>query len=85
VQAEDVFRSANESIANKARELELQPPIPFLCECSNMRCFARILLPLEEYEGARSDPQRYLTITGHEVAGGVVIAQAAHFAVVEKL
>jgi type I restriction enzyme M protein len=42
VQAEDVFRSANESIAAKARELRLEPPIPFLCECSNKRCFARI-------------------------------------------
>jgi hypothetical protein len=85
VQAEDVFRNANERIAEKARELKMQPPIPFLCECSNRRCFARIHLALGEYEEARSDPQRYLTIAGHEVVGALVIAQEAHFALAEKL
>jgi len=85
VQTEDVFHSANERIAEKARELELQPPIPFLCECSDRRCFARIQLTLEEYEEARSDPHRYLTISGHEVVGALVIAQDERFALAEKL
>jgi hypothetical protein len=69
LETEDVFREANESIAAKARELRMEPPIPFLCECSNKRCFARILLTIEEYDEARSDPQGYLTISGHEVSG----------------
>jgi hypothetical protein len=69
LETEDVFREANESIAAKARELRMEPPIPFLCECSNKRCLARILLTIEEYDEARSDPQRYLTISGHEVTG----------------
>jgi hypothetical protein len=69
VQAEDVFRNANESVAAKARELEfeLDQPLPFLCECSDTRCFAHILLTIEEYEEARSDAERYLTISGHEI------------------
>jgi hypothetical protein len=66
VRAEDVFREANERVAAKAGELELAYPIPFLCECRDTRCFARISLTLEEYEQARSDPRRYLTIPGHE-------------------
>jgi len=85
LQAEDIFREANIKIAEKARELQMEPPIPFLCECTNKRCFARLHLTLEDYEEARSDPQRYLTITGHEVSGAVVIAQNDRFALAEKL
>jgi hypothetical protein len=85
VQAENIFRSANESIAAKARELKMEPPIPFLCECSNKRCFARISLTIEEYDEARVAPQRYLTIPGHEVEGAFVIAQDERFALAEKL
>jgi len=82
---EDVFREANESIAAKARELQMEPPIPFLCECSNKRCFARILLTIEEYEEARAAPQRYLTTSGHQVEGAMVIAQDERFVLAEKL
>jgi hypothetical protein len=73
VQAEDVFRNANERVAAKARELELalDQPLPFLCECSDQRCFARIVLTIQEYEEVRSDPLRYLTISGHEASGDV--------------
>ena len=83
--AEDLFREANERIAEKALELELEQPIPFLCECSDKRCFARFLLMLGEYEQARSDPARYLTIPGHEIAGATVIASNGRLAVAEKL
>jgi hypothetical protein len=71
VRPEDVFRNANERVAAKARELDfgLDRPLPFLCECSDTRCFAHIMLTIEEYEEARSGPQRYLTISGHAVRG----------------
>ena len=85
MQAEDVFREANEHITEKAHELELQQPIPFLCECSDKRCFAPILLTLEQYEEARTDPHRYLTIAGHEVVGAVVIVKNESFALAEKI
>jgi hypothetical protein len=70
VHVEDVFRNANERVAEKARELKMQDPIPFLCECSDKRCFVHIHLSLAEYEDARSDPTRYLTVSGHEVVVG---------------
>jgi hypothetical protein len=85
MQAEDVFREANERIAEKARELKFQQPIPFLCECSDERCFAHVFLTLEEYAEARSGSQRYLTIAGHEVVGAVVIAKDDRFALAEKI
>jgi hypothetical protein len=83
--AEDVFREANERIAEKALELDLEQPIPFLCECSDRRCFARLFLGLAEYEEARADPERYLTIPGHEIAGAMVIASEDRFALAEKI
>jgi hypothetical protein len=85
VQPEDVFRKANESIAAKARELNMEAPIPFLCECSDTRCLGRVPLSIEEYDEARAAPQRYLTIAGHEVEGAFVIEQDANFALAEKL
>ena len=85
MQPEEVFRHANERVADKARELDLQPPIPFLCECSDTRCFAHIQLCLEDYEEVRSHPEAYLVAPGHEVTGAFLIEQDDRFALVEKL
>lgn len=67
MQIEDVFRNANDRIAEKGRELGWESPLPFLCECSDRRCFARLELTLAAYDELRSDPSRYLTAPGHEV------------------
>jgi hypothetical protein len=56
-----------------------------LCECSDAGCFARVELVLGEYEEMRSHPQRYLTISGHELVGAFVIEQSERVAFVEKL
>ena len=84
METENVFREANESIAAKARELRMEPPIPFLCECSDRRCFARIPLSIDEYDEARAEPKRYLTSSGHQVDGALVVAQDERFALAEK-
>ena len=85
MQPEEVFRNANERVAEKARELELLPPIPFLCECSDRRCFAHIQLSLVEYDEVRSRPDTYLIVPGHEVSGAFPVEQDERFALVEKL
>jgi hypothetical protein len=85
LEPEDVFRETNELIAEKAREFGFQLPVPFICECSDQRCHGYIKVTLEEYEEARTDPHRYLTIAGHEVIGARVIAREEHFALAEKL
>jgi hypothetical protein len=85
VQTEDAFRSANDRIAEKEDELGWRFPVPFLCECSERRCFARIELTLEDYEQVRSHPQRYLTMPGHEVAGALLIEEDERLALAEKL
>jgi hypothetical protein len=68
VRAEDVFREANEKVAARARELDVDHRLPLLCECRDQSCFARISLTIEVYGQARSDPWRYLTIPGHEAS-----------------
>jgi len=85
VQTEDVFRRANEEIADLGRTHGWRFPIPFLCECADRRCFARLELTLEVYEDLRSDPKRYLTVPGHEIPAGLVIEQNATYALTEKL
>jgi len=85
VQTEDIFRSANDRIAEKGRQLGWRFPVPFLCECGDRRCFVRLEITLEAYEELRSHPQRYLTAPGHEVAGAIVIEQTESFALAEKL
>jgi hypothetical protein len=85
VQPEDVFRSANDRIAEKGRELGWRFPVPFLCECGDTRCFARLELTLEDFDDLRSHPQRYLTAPGHELPGAVVIERTESVALAEKL
>ena len=85
MQTEDVFRSANDRIAEKGRQLGWTLPGPFLCECSDVRCCARVELTVEAYEELRSQRHRYLTAPGHEVEGAIEIRRTQAFALVEKL
>jgi hypothetical protein len=85
MRAEDVFRSVNDGIAEKGSELGWRLPGPFLCECSDISCFARLELTLEDYEELRSHPGRYLTVPGHKVAKTVVIEQTDRVAFAERL
>ena len=85
MEAEDAFRAANERIAEKGRELNWSFPVPFLCECSERRCFARVELTLEDYEQVRSHPQRYLTLPGHKVVGAFLVESNQRVAFAEKL
>jgi hypothetical protein len=84
VPAEDVFRNANKHVAAKARELEVRSPIPFLCECSDPRCFSDIVLTLDEYEHT-AGPQRYMTVPGHIIGGTAPVAEDGRFVLVAKL
>jgi hypothetical protein len=85
METEDVFRDANDRIAEKAAELAWHDPIPFLCECSDNRCFARVELTLDEYGSVRARPEQYLMKPGHQLSGGFVLEQDGRLAVAEKL
>jgi hypothetical protein len=85
MEPENVFRDANDRIAEKAVQLDWREPVPFLCECSDRRCFARLRVTLEQYESLRAHQGRYLIKPGHKVSGGFVIEQDERLAVIEKL
>ena len=85
MRVEDIFRRANDRIAEKAGELRWRFPVPFMCECSDLHCFSRVELTLEEYTELRSHPQRYLTAPGDAVTEAIVIEQTESYALAEKL
>jgi hypothetical protein len=85
METEDVFRNANDRIADKAAELAWHDPIPFLCECSDNRCFARLELTRDHYGSVRTHPGQYLMKPGHQLSGGFVLEQDERLALAEKL
>jgi hypothetical protein len=83
--SEDVFREANNRIADRAVELDWRGPLPLLCECDDRRCFTLVRVTLEEYESVRAHPEQYLMRPGHQLAGGFAVEENERLAVVEKL
>jgi hypothetical protein len=83
--SEDVFREANDRIADRAIELDWRGPFPILCECGDRRCFAILRVTLEEYESVRAQLEQYLVKPGHELSGGFLVEQNERLAVLERL
>jgi hypothetical protein len=84
---EAIFRDANERIEGRARELEFQHPVPFLCECDDAQCRALLRLPLAEYEAVRSEPTHFLIAPEHEAVvrdSGRIVRRGDVYLVAEK-
>jgi hypothetical protein len=81
---ETIFRAGNESI-DKAAGGRVKKA-PYLCECGEESCLARVELSPAEYQAVRSHPARFFVVPGHEdlTAGEVVVEQHDRFTVVEK-
>jgi hypothetical protein len=81
---EAIFRAGNESI-DKAVGRRVEKA-PYLCECGEKSCLARVALTPAEYGAVRSHPARFFVVPGHEdlTAGEVVVEQHDRFTVVEK-
>jgi hypothetical protein len=81
---ETIFRAGNESI-DKAAGGRMEKA-PYLCECGEKSCLARVELTPAEDEAVRAHPARFFVLSGHEdlTAGEVVVEQHDRFTVVEK-
>jgi hypothetical protein len=81
---EAIFRAGNESI-DKAVGDKVEKA-PYLCECGEESCFARVALTSAEYEAVRAYPARFFVVPGHEdlTAGEVVLKQYDRYTLVEK-
>jgi hypothetical protein len=84
---EATFREANEKIGETAERLEVNIPVPFMCECAEPSCTAIIRLPLEEYEEIRAHPRHFLNAPGHEAAArgfAEVVEERGNYSIAEK-
>jgi hypothetical protein len=81
------FRRANERFAERAAKLVSEgTPVPFLCECADERCLARIELSLAQYRAVREHPDRFMIGPGHPTPEEEkVVSDNGRFQVVEKL
>jgi hypothetical protein len=81
---ETIFRAGNDSI-EKAASGRVEK-VPYLCECGEMSCLARVELTPDEYKAVRSHSARFFVVPGHEdlTAGEIVVEQHDRFTVVEK-
>ena len=64
---EEVFRTANDVIAARARALGFDSGIPFLCECDDPRCFAIVRMDADEYASRRGSLEARITLPAHLV------------------
>lgn len=84
------FRDANDEIDTAAGDHGLADgrPVPFICECSDVRCVEIIRLTLEEYARIRRNPRWFVHAPGHEesVPGAVeLVDRNERYLVVEKI
>lgn len=86
VENEKLFRSANERLHQRVDDLVAPGQfIPFLCECIDDTCMARIELTSEEYEEARSDDEHFVIAPGHpRLDGERIVEEAGRFLIVTK-
>jgi len=71
VENERLFRIANEGLRERVEDIvEPDQSIPFLCECIDETCMARIELTPKEYEMARSDDEWFVIARGHPLLDG---------------
>lgn len=81
---EVVFRAGNERI--RAAVADGLARTPYMCECGDESCFARVELTRGEYERVRAHQARFFVSPGHEdrTAAERVVEKFDHFTVVEK-
>ena len=66
---EALFRHINEEVDEVNRGLaELTDhTIHIVCECGDLECQERLVVPLRAYEDVRSDPTLFFVVPGHEI------------------
>ena len=82
---EERFAAANAQIGTAADALHIQESVPFLCECSNMRCTEIIQVSHAAYVDLKSQESTFILLTGHEDADvEQVVGQRNGYLLVQK-
>jgi hypothetical protein len=81
-----LFRLGNERLHSAVSELVPEAePIPFLCECADEYCNARVELRLEAWEGIARERQHFVIVSGHPRSEGEkVVGELDGYDVVRK-
>lgn len=84
---ETIFRSVNEQVETLQAGMAAvsDDEIHIVCECGDIACMERLVVPLGKYEEIRADPLLFFVVPGH-VASDVedVVEQGPGFEVVRK-
>jgi hypothetical protein len=79
------FRIGNERLRGALKNTAGRVSIPFLCECMDDTCLARIDLTLEEYESIRTHESRFVIIPDHPTLPFErVVQENGSYQIVEK-
>jgi hypothetical protein len=81
-----LFRLGNERLHSAVSDLvPAAGRVPFLCECADEYCNARVELRLEAWEGIASEPQHFVIVSGHPRSEGEkVVGELDGYDVVRK-
>jgi hypothetical protein len=79
------FRTGNERLRGVLETAAGSEPVPFLCECMDDTCMARVELTLEEYGDVRTHDSRFLIVPDHPTLPGErVVQENGSYQIVEK-
>ena len=86
---EALFRSVNEQIEALERPIAAIADRTFhiVCECGDLECTERIVVPVTEYEDVRADGALFFVLPGHEIPSAedvVAVADTGAYYVVRK-
>ena len=86
IENEEIFRGANERLRDRVEPVAApRQPIPFICECMDETCMARVDLTLDDYERVRSVEEHFVIARGHpRLDGERVVEENDHFQIVTK-
>ena len=84
---EELFRTANERLRERVKvEVSDDRVVPFLCECADDLCMARVEMTLEDYLRLRADGDTFMVVPGHAFEHGeVVVRELPSYHVVRKV
>lgn len=84
---ESIFRQVNEQIESLNRDFGTEERrMTAICECANGDCTERLVIPVSTYEAVRSDPRRYVLVSGHAMPEFESVVDGGNgYDIVEKL
>ena len=84
-QNEVIFRRVNEHVREAEERVSHDFP-RFICECSNLECDRRVLVPLDVYKKVRKNPAHFFIYPSHAMADiERVLETHDGYEIVEKL